>query len=146
MIHLIEPARFRPLFEVVGCFVDVGPEFLLLHRQNHKPQGDAWGVPAGKVQAGETLAQAMQRELEEETGHSPRAGRPFYGRTVFVRDEENDDDFTFHTYHLQLPYKPEIQLNPEEHKGYAWMRPRDALELMLVRDMERCVRLLYGLI
>jgi 8-oxo-dGTP diphosphatase len=48
-----------------------GPEVLLVHRPNH----DDWSLPKGKLDAGETLAKAARREVEEETGLQCRLGR-----------------------------------------------------------------------
>lgn len=37
-------------------------------RRGHGPAGGYWTVPGGRVEAGETLAEAVVRELAEETG------------------------------------------------------------------------------
>ncbi len=37
-----------------------------------------WGLPAGKVRQGETLAGTAARETREETGHSVRVGEHFF--------------------------------------------------------------------
>jgi hypothetical protein len=34
---------FNPKFEVVSCFIEVEGRILLLHRADHKPQGNTWG-------------------------------------------------------------------------------------------------------
>jgi mutator protein MutT len=41
---------------------------LLLIRRGHGPAAGSWSIPGGRVEAGETLAEAVVRELAEETG------------------------------------------------------------------------------
>jgi 8-oxo-dGTP diphosphatase len=41
---------------------------LLLIRRGHGPAAGEWSVPGGRVEPGETMAEAVVRELVEETG------------------------------------------------------------------------------
>ena len=48
--------------------VAVDAEQILLIRRGRGPAQGLWSVPGGRVEAGETLAEAVVRELLEETG------------------------------------------------------------------------------
>lgn len=48
--------------------VAVQDDSLLLIRRGHGPAAGMWAVPGGRVEAGETLAEAVVREVAEETG------------------------------------------------------------------------------
>jgi 8-oxo-dGTP diphosphatase len=51
----------------VGAVV-IDDDRLLLIRRGHGPAAGEWSVPGGRVEWGETLAEAVVRELQEETG------------------------------------------------------------------------------
>lgn len=56
----------------VLALVRNGRNVLLIRRAN-PPDAGLWGFPGGRVEAGETLFQAAERELLEETGLKARA-------------------------------------------------------------------------
>jgi 8-oxo-dGTP diphosphatase len=56
----------RPEVCVGAVAVDAGR--ILLVRRGHGPGAGSWSVPGGRVEHGETLAEATLRELREETG------------------------------------------------------------------------------
>ena len=59
----------RPVTEVAaGILLDSQQRFLMGQRPVGKPYAGYWEFPGGKVEAGETLFQALQRELQEELG------------------------------------------------------------------------------
>ena len=53
---------------VCAVLVDARQRLLVARRPLDKSLGGRWEFPGGKVDPGETLAQAMVRELEEELG------------------------------------------------------------------------------
>lgn len=68
------PAAGAPRPEVaVGAVVAAG-EHLLLVRRGGAPEAGRWSVPGGRLEPGETLAQAVEREVAEETGLAVRCG------------------------------------------------------------------------
>ena len=59
-------SRARPEL-AVGAVV-VRDDCLLVIRRGHGPGAGEWSVPGGRVEAGETLHEAVVREMWEETG------------------------------------------------------------------------------
>ncbi len=51
----------------VGAIV-VDDDHLLMVRRGRGPAAGDWSIPGGRVETGETLAEAVVRELREETG------------------------------------------------------------------------------
>jgi 8-oxo-dGTP diphosphatase len=59
----------RPVTEVAaGILLDSQQRFLMGQRPVGKPYAGYWEFPGGKVEAGESLFQTLQRELQEELG------------------------------------------------------------------------------
>ena len=54
--------------EVCVGAIALDDDRLLLIRRGHGPAAGEWSIPGGRVEAGETLAEAVVRELVEETG------------------------------------------------------------------------------
>lgn len=80
----IDPARFRehghnemhPIPSVGAVIIDEGR--ILLVRRHREPYAGAWAVPAGRQRHGETMQQALRREVAEETGLDIRVGDPVW--------------------------------------------------------------------
>jgi len=58
-------------------------------RRRQAPSEGLWAIPGGRVELGETLQQAAEREIREETGITVKAGRPIYVFDVVDTDTAN---------------------------------------------------------
>ena len=56
------------LFEVAAGILWNGSEVLIARRQRNDHQGGRWEFPGGKRHAGESIAECLRREMEEEVG------------------------------------------------------------------------------
>lgn len=138
MFLLEKPSSFNPKMEISGCFVVCGDEMLLVLRQDHKPQGNTWGQPAGKVEPGEAAICSARRELLEETGIDANEGLKHF-ETAYV--SYPDYDFTYHMFLVELADKPKTKVDLSCHKEHRWFKPRDALALPLIPELDRCIEL-----
>ena len=62
----------------VVCLLEDGGRVLLQNRKKEEWHG--WALPGGHVEPGESLVDAVSREMQEETGLTIRRSRPWYGR------------------------------------------------------------------
>lgn len=76
---------------------------VLLIKRNNPPNAGQWAIPGGKVKLGETLQQAAEREILEETGITIRAGEVIYQFEIIERDDHGN--ITTHYVILDLAAK-----------------------------------------
>lgn len=60
----------------VGMVFNSEGKVLVALRPRHAEQGDLWEFPGGKVEEGETIEQALKRELFEEVGITIQTAKP----------------------------------------------------------------------
>jgi mutator protein MutT len=143
MIFEKKPDDFNKSMDIVACYVQHDGKFILLHRQAHKSSGDRWGLPAGKVDPGETQTQALSREIREETGIVIPEEEFQYFDTFIVRHPTID--FEYHLFSVSLPEKPDVTINEKEHQDFVWVTPAESLKMNLVIDQDECTRRFYRL-
>jgi 8-oxo-dGTP pyrophosphatase MutT (NUDIX family) len=78
-------------------------------------ESSTWGLPGGKVERGETLREAIERECREEIGYFPESVK------LFRIEQFNSDDgkFVYHTFYSIIEDEFIPKLN-DEHIGYCW--------------------------
>lgn len=72
---------------------------LLLVRRSNPPGAGKWSIPGGRVERGERLARAVEREVLEETGLSVSCGR-FVG---FAERFDAEHHFVILDFEVSLP-------------------------------------------
>ena len=104
------------MIESVGALIysTSTKRFLFLLRNGPKFSG-TWGLPGGKVEANETVSQALEREINEELSGVIR-GAKLYPIEKFTSDNKK---FTYHTFLIPVDEEFIPVLN-SEHRGYAW--------------------------
>ena len=80
----------------VGILIDDGGRVLITRREKSAHQGGLWEFPGGKVEPGETIAEALSRELQEELGVSVEAAEPF----MVIDHDYGDKQVRLDVYHV----------------------------------------------
>lgn len=104
--------------EVVAALIWEGDRFLICQRPAHKARGLLWEFVGGKVEAGESLSDALVRECREELGVTLSVGDPFAEVTHSYPDL---------TVHLTLLHAAITEGTPKllEHNALAWITPSE---------------------
>ena len=89
--------------------------YLYLLRNDPRHPG-TWGLPGGKIDAGETLIQAIQRECREEMGSMPK----YIRLAPLEKFTSADGGFAYHTFFCSVESEFAPVLN-DEHVGWAWI-------------------------
>lgn len=103
---------------VVAALIWDGGRFFACQRPNHKARGGLWEFPGGKVEPGETHAQALKRECREELGIPVRVDSLFMSLT----HEYPDLTVRLYLYTCALCGKAPEML---EHQAFAWLSKED---------------------
>lgn len=77
MPDAITPTERTPVDVAVGVLIDADGRFLLTSRPAGKVYAGYWEFPGGKLEPGETVEQALRRELHEELGITIGAATPW---------------------------------------------------------------------
>ncbi len=111
----------RPLTEVaVGLVFDRDGRVLLGQRPAGKPYAGWWEFPGGKLEAGESVAAALARELHEELGIEVRSSQPWIVR-------EHSYPHARVRLHFRLVFDWTGEPVAREGQAFGWTRP-DAID------------------
>jgi 8-oxo-dGTP diphosphatase len=115
----------RPIIAVGAVLVD--HDRLLLVRRGRGPAAGTWSVPGGRVEGGETLAEAVTRELREETGVEGVCG-PLIG---WAERFDGDDHFVILDFEVTLVGDDRLEAGDDAAEA-VWTDLHAVTDLVLV--------------
>lgn len=97
----IDPSQHfeHPVVGVGGIAMDKGR--LLLIQRSRAPYAGMWSIPGGKLNRGETLEQALAREMREETGLDIEVTR-YAGLLESIFPDGRDDHYVILDYFVEV--------------------------------------------
>lgn len=138
IIYKEMPADFTPNLIAASCYCEFEHKILLMKRNSHKPLGNAWGVPAGKLEGNETPQIALIREIYEEIGLRIEETQLIALPIIYVR--RSTADVILHRFRLVFTTLPPLKLNLEEHSEIQWFTIDEALNLSPITGAVKALR------
>ena len=94
---------------------------VLLVRRGKPPAFGEWAIPGGSVELGESLEQAVERELREETGITVRAGEICHTFEAVKRDDDGRVRFHYVIIDLMAEYLSGEPVPASDATEAAWL-------------------------
>ncbi|KIL42616.1 hypothetical protein KP78_38390 [Jeotgalibacillus soli] len=116
---------------VAGLVENDRGEWLVVKKKYGGLKG-TWSLPAGFVNMGETIDQAVQREVLEETGIKAEVLYIMGVRTGVIKNQISDNMIIFSMRPVEENHR--IQVQEDELEEVAWMEPS---ELALRNDISK---------
>lgn len=121
-----------PPIELCVSAVLVDRGHLLMVRRGHGPAAGEWAIPGGRVERGETVPEAVVREVAEETGLEVFCG-DLVGWSERLTDDRHFVILTFFVTCLD----PEPLVAGSDAAEAAWVPLDEVTERRLVEGMEQ---------
>lgn len=97
---------------VLAAVIRRSDRYLVCKRPAHKRHGGLWEFPGGKLEPGESLAQAAQRELKEELNVDIVS----VGSTLHI-EQDIGSPFQIEFVEVEIAGEP----TASEHESFAWL-------------------------
>lgn len=104
---------------------------VLLVKRSQPPSENLWALPGGKVHLGETLQQAVEREIFEETGITIIPGGPVYSFDTIQLDDQGDVRFHYVIIDLLAEFKEGELKAGDDASEVGWFSLKDLEEIQV---------------
>ena len=123
--------------EITACaFIHKNGKLFVAKRASTKSfLPDTYELPGGHVEFGETMEEALKREIQEEFGFEIKVGNPFYTLTyTWSNNTKHAVEVVYFATMVDPNHK--IQLDPIDHSEFHWITKSDISNFFEKDDLE----------
>jgi 8-oxo-dGTP diphosphatase len=113
---------------------------VLLVRRGVAPAHGLWAIPGGGLELGESLREAAEREILEETGITVRAGEPIFTCDTCERDVDGRVRFHYVIVDLAADYVSGEVKGADDALDARWVSPEELRELSATKNTVKLLR------
>jgi ADP-ribose pyrophosphatase len=113
---------------------------VLLVRRGVAPANGLWAIPGGALELGETLREAAEREILEETGITIRAGEPIFTCDLCQRDDDGRVRFHYVIVDLAADYVSGEVQGADDALEARWVAPEEIEHLSATKTTVKLLR------
>jgi 8-oxo-dGTP diphosphatase len=117
-----------------------GPDRLLLVRRGQPPRAGEWSIPGGRVELGESVRDALLREILEETGLVIRVAELIDVAEIIERDAEGEIATHFVLIDFSAHWVEGESFAASDAAECCWGAPRTALDQVSWDETRRIIR------
>ena len=121
---------------VVAAVVVAEGTVLLLHRRAGDFMAGLWELPSGEVEPGESLSQALTRELAEESGLDLAGVEAYLGHFDYLSGSGRPT----RQFNFRVAVAVTSQVTLTEHDSFAWARPTELATYNLSPEVRQILK------
>ena len=118
---------------------------VLLVRRGKAPSSGLWAIPGGRVELAETLQEAAEREIREETGITVKAREPVFTFDVVDRDDTGGIRFHYVIVDLAADYVAGELRPGDDALDARWVSAREIRDLDVSEKTRELLMQTFGL-
>jgi len=123
----------KSILTIKAVVLDEKGKVLLLKRSKKSLNAGKWDLPGGHLDKGESIEEALKREVSEETGLDVEMGE-ILGFTEFEKPAKQFKQEKRGLRFLAYLKSGEVKLNKDEHQDFGWFSFDEALEKLSEKD------------